>query len=270
MKKMTWVLCVALAMACILSSIPFALAEPKSLGSVTATDVFTTPTDVSPVDILYGDVYEDEQINAKDALWVLKYCVGKTELTAKQLEVADVSYQVYRTEKHLGIDAKDALVILQYSAGTGPFRITFPVEFTSYDVTTREEYSWEVSSVENYPSALCRTYDEFTAYLQTNHLPQEWASAYSPAFFETNSLFLFEGIEPCRGDFWTVEEMRHTGKELWVTVKWHSWANIDVAGCHLYRVTLNDPLQLKGIERGVLYRDDYSNEIKRESIEVYS
>ena len=60
--------------------------------------------------ISLGDVNGDGNINAKDALEVLKHSVGKITLTADQQVAADVN-------KDNKIDAKDALEILKYSVG---------------------------------------------------------------------------------------------------------------------------------------------------------
>ncbi|MBR3844481.1 MAG: prolyl oligopeptidase family serine peptidase, partial [Clostridia bacterium] len=57
-----------------------------------------------------GDVNEDSQVDAKDALLVLKSAVGKITLTDGQSNRADVN----RDE---AIDAKDALDILKYAVG---------------------------------------------------------------------------------------------------------------------------------------------------------
>ncbi len=58
----------------------------------------------------YGDVDVDEVINAKDALLVLKYAVGKQNFNPAQTEVADVNGDDI-------INAKDALDMLKYSVG---------------------------------------------------------------------------------------------------------------------------------------------------------
>ena len=68
--------------------------------------------------VRFGDVNEDGKIDAKDALDVLKYSVGKANFTSRQITAADVDGKD-------GIDAKDALQILKYSV----HKITkFPVE----------------------------------------------------------------------------------------------------------------------------------------------
>ncbi len=60
--------------------------------------------------IVYGDLDGDEEINAKDALLVLKAAVGKIELTEDQSTAADVTADGE-------VDARDALDILKYAVG---------------------------------------------------------------------------------------------------------------------------------------------------------
>lgn len=68
--------------------------------------------------VVYGDVNMDTDINAGDAILVMQYAAGKTELSDDQKTAADVS----GTD---GINAGDAILIMQYAAG----KITnFPVE----------------------------------------------------------------------------------------------------------------------------------------------
>ena len=105
------VLCLILCFVCLGSSAFYAVA------TVTQTDVDTTCS---------YDINMDGYVDAVDALWILQYSVGKRELTTEQLLTADVSYAYYKTEDHKGIDGKDALLILQYSGATGPFKCTFP------------------------------------------------------------------------------------------------------------------------------------------------
>ncbi len=61
----------------------------------------------------YGDVNADNNINAKDALEVLKYAVGKTMFTDVQKILADVNQDI-------SFNAKDALDILKYAVGKIP------------------------------------------------------------------------------------------------------------------------------------------------------
>ena len=68
--------------------------------------------------VVYGDVNMDTDINAGDAILVMQYAAGKTELSDDQKTAADVS----GTD---GINSGDAILIMQYAAG----KITnFPVE----------------------------------------------------------------------------------------------------------------------------------------------
>ncbi len=74
--------------------------------------------DVTPTNIPYGDVNGDDEVDAKDALEVLKASVKKVELTPLQMLAAEV-------DGNDGINAKDALEILKYSVN----KINkFPVE----------------------------------------------------------------------------------------------------------------------------------------------
>ena len=59
---------------------------------------------------MYGDVNMDTDINAGDAILVMQYAAGKTELSDDQKTAADVS----GTD---GINAGDAILIMQYAAG---------------------------------------------------------------------------------------------------------------------------------------------------------
>ncbi len=70
-----------------------------SLGEITLTE---------SNGIHYGDVNEDGAVNAKDALQVLKFAVGRTTLTENQQTAAKVT-------KDEEINAKDALEILKYA-----------------------------------------------------------------------------------------------------------------------------------------------------------
>ncbi len=65
-----------------------------------------------------GDVDENDAVNAKDALLVLKFAVGKLELTQNQMLAAEVNGDGE-------LDAKDALNILKYAVGK---IAEFPVE----------------------------------------------------------------------------------------------------------------------------------------------
>ena len=69
----------------------------------------TPPTPPAPT-FEQGDVNEDKDINAKDALEVLKFAVGKTVLSEEAQLRADVNLDD-------AINAKDALEILKYAVG---------------------------------------------------------------------------------------------------------------------------------------------------------
>ncbi len=73
---------------------------------------------LQPSGIRYGDPNEDGLVNAKDALQVLKYTVGKVALTENQITAAKVTGDE-------DINAKDALEILKFAVGKND---VFPVE----------------------------------------------------------------------------------------------------------------------------------------------
>ncbi len=66
--------------------------------------------DPQPGEVKYGDVNGDKEVDAKDALLVLKAAVGKETLTDAQKKAADVNVDN-------AIDAKDALDILKFAVG---------------------------------------------------------------------------------------------------------------------------------------------------------
>lgn len=82
--------------------------------TVTVTEINPPPVD----DVVYGDVDQNGEVDAKDALLVLQFAVGKTDLSAPQQAAANVSNE----DK---IDAVDALLILQRAVGKISL---FPVE----------------------------------------------------------------------------------------------------------------------------------------------
>ena len=57
-----------------------------------------------------GDVNVDRQINAKDALLILRYAVGKAALSAEQKALADVNADG-------AVNAADALAVLRIAVG---------------------------------------------------------------------------------------------------------------------------------------------------------
>lgn len=95
----------------------------------------STPRDPVSLDFAYGDnaiVYEYGDVNgngiieAADALMVLRYVVGKAELTETQQAAADFSFWVYEEAEHK-VDTADALLILQKVTYSGPFKPVPPI-----------------------------------------------------------------------------------------------------------------------------------------------
>ncbi len=70
--------------------------------------VLDTPTDITPTDVKMGDLNDDDKIDAKDALNVLKISVNKLDATDNQKIAADVN-------EDKSINAKDALEILKFA-----------------------------------------------------------------------------------------------------------------------------------------------------------
>ncbi len=78
------------------------------------------------IDYTEGDINNDIKVDAKDALKVLQYAVGKATLTQKEKYAADVT-------NDNDFNAKDALMMLQYAVGK---RTEFPshaLVFTPYE-----------------------------------------------------------------------------------------------------------------------------------------
>lgn len=76
-----------------------------------------------------GDVNGDKNVNAQDALLVLRYAVGKVTLTDNQFQAAEVTGDGF-------LNAVDALEILKYAVGKSA---KFPIEElmnTPTDVTS--------------------------------------------------------------------------------------------------------------------------------------
>ncbi len=76
-----------------------------------------------------GDVNGDQNVSAQDALLVLKYAVGKANLTDNQFQAAEVTGDGF-------LNAVDALEILKYAVGKSA---KFPIEemmTTPTDVTS--------------------------------------------------------------------------------------------------------------------------------------
>ncbi len=83
------------------------------------------------VDYLEGDINSDQKVDAKDALKVLQYAVGKIIFTEKEKYAADV-------DNSTGYDAKDALMILQYSVDK---RSEFPSQAIDHTPYEKVDYS---------------------------------------------------------------------------------------------------------------------------------
>lgn len=103
------------------------------------------------IDYQEGDTNKDDKIDAKDALDVLKYAVGKMVFNQKQMLSADVDF-----DKEY--NAKDALMILQYAVGK---RSEFPsqvVDHTPYEKVAPLNYTAKGLSLyqETYQSMLSR------------------------------------------------------------------------------------------------------------------
>lgn len=80
------------------------------LAMLTMLLVCLSPSSITVSGASYGDVNDDGQINASDALLVLQYSVKLVELNEHRLEFANV-------DREKNVDAADALAILQYSVG---------------------------------------------------------------------------------------------------------------------------------------------------------
>lgn len=76
------------------------------------------------VDFLYGDVDQNQQINAKDALIILRVSVEKEYLDYSGKRASDVSGDRFINGEFI-INAKDALLVLKYAVGK---TLRFPVE----------------------------------------------------------------------------------------------------------------------------------------------
>jgi hypothetical protein len=68
------------------------------------------PSDIDPDSIVYGDVNNDGEVDATDALYILKAAVGKQSLTEEQKTASNVNGDTK-------IDAVDALLVLQLAVG---------------------------------------------------------------------------------------------------------------------------------------------------------
>lgn len=115
---MKQLICVGLCVLCLLNPLVIAYGQEET----------------EPVleNYILGDVNGDNTATAVDALWILKYAVGKMELTEQQRLVADVGGIGGSDEEILTpdgkVDAMDALIVLWYASSSGPFKLKFPQE----------------------------------------------------------------------------------------------------------------------------------------------
>lgn len=127
--------------------------------TVTVVEKGVTSTDITPTNIVFGDVNGDTNVDAKDALNVLKYSVNKMGFTAKQILAADVT-------GNQKIDARDALEMLKYSV-----KKTRQFPFELYEILPRILYQFEYSA-DNAPAQedttlVLRSVNEVDEFLET-------------------------------------------------------------------------------------------------------
>ncbi|MBR3844004.1 MAG: dockerin type I repeat-containing protein, partial [Clostridia bacterium] len=92
----------ALAMVTLLTMLVLPISAAEETEATVGEGVYGTDW------VKYGDLDNNETIDAKDALAVLKYAVEKIEFSEVQEIVADVT-------KDTAVDAKDALDILKFA-----------------------------------------------------------------------------------------------------------------------------------------------------------
>ena len=134
------------------------------------------------------------------------------------------------------------------------------LSFTTWDRSTYEQFTHEVSPQKNFPTVLCRSVDDLTTYLSQNELPAEWAAEYDETYFESNSLLLFEGFEPCRLDWWSVKTIKQDNETLHVALEKHGFGIEAITANRLYEVRIANPLkQIETIEQTVTRYDRDGN-----------
>ncbi len=115
---------------------------------------------LSKIQCLFGDSNNDTQINAKDALQVLRTAVGKENLDRWQTYIADVNIDG-------AVNAKDALMMLQYAVRK---RVDFPAHKTLSEPFEEETNLYTVKTTDlyqtTYQSMIDRT--EPNGYAQTS------------------------------------------------------------------------------------------------------
>ena len=190
------------------------------------------PNTVADEQVLYGDVNGDEEINAKDALLVLRYAVEKEQFSQHQLQAADVT-------RKGNPDARDALCILQKAVGKlrhfevekkRPFferpEKSIYTDGLPYDEFWDDYYKNGKGAYVG-GAAYIRSWDELYQYaedygLSKNRSPQEpheLLSLYPQAYFQESSLILFYGFPKYSGLPGTrVTDVYQVENELWVEV----------------------------------------------------
>lgn len=183
-----------------------------------------------------GDVDGDGKIDAADALPVLRYAVGKGELSRLALTAADTT-----GEHHP--DAADALCILQKAVGNirhFPAQIT-PVGYGQWEIShvdaaedfaagPRNKNYIKTQSFSQTPRvALCQTAHELTAALAETYgvspAGQQWmAEAFSQDYFEQKALLLVEARTPSTGTEVVLEDLYAVGT--------HWYADLSYWGTH--------------------------------------
>ena len=190
------------------------------------------PMIIAQETVVYGDVNSDGNINAKDALLVLKYAVNKEQFTALQLQAANVTKQ--KTP-----NAKDALHILQKCVGklrhfeAEKITVTFskPEKSVYPDGLPYDDFWKDYYSNNKGPHiggvAYIDTWDELNEYAQTyglteGHYPEEphqLLSLYPKDYFQESSLILFYGLPKYTGLPGTeVTEIYRVKNELFLDV----------------------------------------------------
>ncbi len=187
------------------------------------------PTVIAQETVVYGDVNADGNINAKDALLVLKYAVNKEQFTALQLQAANVTKQETP-------NAKDALDILQKSVGK---RQHFEVEKTLITWRQPTENGRVRVSYQEFAVQICNTYQQFQDVLQIESLP------YSAEYFETGRLVVVTLSTPHTG-------YSHYLKDLYVAndtlyMKWDLKCPKNGVAAHIvdtwhYFIEVNQPI----------------------------
>ncbi len=141
---------------------------------------------LSKTEHLFGDANNDTQINAKDALQILRVLVGKTTLDHWQTYIADVNVDGT-------LNAKDALMVLQYSVNK---RVDFPVHETLSKPFVRETNLYSVKTAQLYQTTYQSMIDRIT---ETGYAQTSITGAYNGMFCRDSSIQIMAHIK--EGDF---------------------------------------------------------------------